>query len=367
MKNTIIILIILIFSLHCRSNLFAFFHNGGDKDNGGDICEQKFLKIRDDLSNWVSNGDLLDINLPESIPIPLYRRKMLNAFQFSIVSCTDEKVYVGKSEKTCKNYMDINGDNRIECNRDLFMNKTDVDDRYILVHHEYAGIADFETNRSKEESRYFISENISAATVINFKKRSEIIKNTPNFLRFSNDEYFLAHGFGPLSFEVLKRHIFSSNERSSIRSPGFLLLDQGESIALKIQLPDGNDLISLRFSPSLDGHYVDVYLLEDTILQGISPVLLARENSDKNKKYNSEALHTEFNVSFTPHLFDDKSFSLDIGLFLKNRMIEGRKRRSFMFKLELEQINSIPFWHILYLKSDGEIQSLIFTPSAKND
>jgi hypothetical protein len=67
---------------------------------------------------------------------------------------------VGEAEKTCKNFIGRQGLARIECNTKRFL-ETDESDQYILVHHEFAGLAGLEVNQG-EDSDYQISNQIAA-------------------------------------------------------------------------------------------------------------------------------------------------------------------------------------------------------------
>ncbi|WP_413287936.1 hypothetical protein [Bdellovibrio sp. HCB337] len=132
---------------------------GYDHGNGGDMCEYRFKTVQDDLTAWIAKGGSAYLQLPPEISHEKYNIYMLDKIQAAKVSCIDEKVFVGNAEKTCKNFVEANGTSRILCNRDRFMT-TPESDQYVLVHHEYAGLAGFEVNTG-ETSHYEISNQIS--------------------------------------------------------------------------------------------------------------------------------------------------------------------------------------------------------------
>jgi hypothetical protein len=127
--------------------------------NGGDICEDHFKIVRDDIQAWILSGGSAGLILPAGIPIQQYNSKMLAAIGGAQVSCTDKPVTVHGVEKTCENFTDKSGSSKIICNSELFMQTTDSD-RYVLVHHEYAGLAGFEENDGAS-SQYSISNQIT--------------------------------------------------------------------------------------------------------------------------------------------------------------------------------------------------------------
>lgn len=127
--------------------------------NGGDICEKSFLTVRDDISSWIGKGGSAGLEFPSEISQERYDTGMLQMMRKASVSCTTEAVLIGAAEKTCKNFEDENGDTRVLCNVKRFL-ETSASDQYVLVHHEYAGLAGIEVNAG-EESRYSLSKQIS--------------------------------------------------------------------------------------------------------------------------------------------------------------------------------------------------------------
>ncbi len=153
MKNLLLLSGLLLLSTQ------AYARAGQDKGNGGDICENKFIEVREDIYSWLTNGGSKNLKLPKNISHKDYLTKMGQQITIAKVSCTENRILVGKAEKTCKNFID-NGTPRIICNSRLF-SEASVEDQYVLVHHEYAGLAGFETNNGSESSKYTISNQLS--------------------------------------------------------------------------------------------------------------------------------------------------------------------------------------------------------------
>lgn len=134
----------------------------GDKTgNGGDLCESRIKLIRDDLGSWISregykNLDIIDL----SIDLELYRKKMSYALTSrQSISCVERILAIDGSEKTCVNRKRSDGTSEITCNIRRFNNLSESD-QYVLVHHEYAGLAGIEVN-GKDGSVYPLSNQIS--------------------------------------------------------------------------------------------------------------------------------------------------------------------------------------------------------------
>ncbi|MFL5813961.1 MAG: hypothetical protein ACJ763_10325 [Bdellovibrionia bacterium] len=137
----------------------ALAGKGGETGGGGDICEDRFKTVRDDIRFWIEKGGSDHLKLAFDPAIPPYRSAMSDKIVRAQISCTSDKVMVGTSEKTCKNYIDQSGTPRILCNSARFM-ATSESDQYVLVHHEYAGLAGLETPDG-ESSNYAISNQLT--------------------------------------------------------------------------------------------------------------------------------------------------------------------------------------------------------------
>lgn len=127
--------------------------------NGGDVCESRIQTIRNDISAWITKNGSAALKLPKGLPLAQFNTSMMNAFTKTSVACVDENLFVGAAEKTCKNMITQFGKSLIQCNYARFMATTETE-QYMLIHHEYAGVAGFEVN-SGEESDYAISRQIT--------------------------------------------------------------------------------------------------------------------------------------------------------------------------------------------------------------
>jgi hypothetical protein len=132
---------------------------GHKEGNGGDMCEDRIKVIRDDIASWIQKGGSKGLKLSDSADLSEYNSAMLKHISSAQISCTSEKVLVGGVEKTCKNSLDETNTPQIICNAQRFIGTGDSD-QYILVHHEYAGLAGFEAT-DQGDSHYEISNQIS--------------------------------------------------------------------------------------------------------------------------------------------------------------------------------------------------------------
>ena len=133
---------------------------GPGASGGGDACEDRIKVIRDDLKAWISNGGSAGLKLPQTVTLHQYNTSMPDFIGRAQVSCTDRAVKIGSADKTCRFFWNSSGIPQIECNRTAFVNETKEDDQYVLVHHEYAGLAGFEVTDG-EDSKYPISNQIT--------------------------------------------------------------------------------------------------------------------------------------------------------------------------------------------------------------
>lgn len=180
MKN-----LLLIGTLLLSINLFA----GNEKGNGGDICENKIQNIKNDIESWLLNGEFKGIKLPAGLSEEVYKNGMLEAVKKSLLSCTNDKVKIGNAEKTCKNF-DDKRETRIVCNFDRIM-KTNDEELYRLIHHEFAGVAGFELNKGEETSNYEISNGINP-----FLKKEIVLKLGVKKANIVYAEYCLSVNYG---------------------------------------------------------------------------------------------------------------------------------------------------------------------------
>jgi hypothetical protein len=149
----------LVICLMCFWGNLSNAKLGGEEGNGGDMCEDRIKEIRDDLKTWIIKDGSRGLKLPADVSLASYNSKMLNVISRAKISCGADPIFIGRAEKTCKNFIDSNGQESIQCNFDRVL-KTPESDQYVLIHHEYAGLAGFEVN-NEEDSNYGISNQIS--------------------------------------------------------------------------------------------------------------------------------------------------------------------------------------------------------------
>lgn len=158
--------------------------------NGGDICEDRIKSVGEDIASWIKAGGSQGLALPKGVSVSQYNDKMLKEIASAEISCVDSKIVVNGVEKTCKNFGADEGVPQIVCNSTRFMETSDSD-QYVLVHHEYAGLAGFEVNTGATSS-YLISNQLSEYLVDETVKKLAIKKTPP----ISNS--------GPTSYQQLK-------------------------------------------------------------------------------------------------------------------------------------------------------------------
>lgn len=140
-------------------------HEGG----GGDASEIRVDEIRSDILNWITRGGSKELILKD-ITLIEYREKMIRILQPKNVIVlfvendnsddTDLKVSVDGKPKTCRGFVsqkDLKP--YILCNAAKFRGTSDSD-QYKLIHHEFAGLVEVETNEGAA-SDYQISSQIS--------------------------------------------------------------------------------------------------------------------------------------------------------------------------------------------------------------
>ena len=143
--------------------LVAFNAFCGQDRGGGDSCENSIQVIRDDLKNWIYNKGHEDLKLPDGMTAEMYSNSMLEVMQNTKIECVGEgdigyPIVVYGVAKVCEFKKDVSK-NQITCDYKKFQSMNE-DDQYVLIHHEYAGLADLESPDT-HISRYDISNQIS--------------------------------------------------------------------------------------------------------------------------------------------------------------------------------------------------------------
>lgn len=137
----------------------------GQDRGGGDPCENQIKVIRSDLSVWIQNGGPKELHLPDGISVDKYSTQMLQKIEKAKVRCIgrgdkDFPVEVYGTPKVCKFEVESNQDSTITCDRSAFL-ALDESKQYVLVHHEYAGLAGVEVPL-KDDSQYEVSNQITS-------------------------------------------------------------------------------------------------------------------------------------------------------------------------------------------------------------
>lgn len=133
---------------------------------GGDLCEKRILEVADDISAWIKAGGSAELNFSADVTLEHYNSGMMTAIDTTKVRCVKPgdkgyPVHIGNTPKACR-FDRTAGETFITCDYEVFMNKnaTTESDQYVLVHHEYAGIAGVE-NPNEEISTYSLSSQIT--------------------------------------------------------------------------------------------------------------------------------------------------------------------------------------------------------------
>lgn len=136
---------------------------GGMNSGGGDPCESRIKVIRDDFKSWISQGGPQGLRLPKGISLGSYILRMSYYIDNAKVACVssasaDYPVQVQGTPKVCR-FDRSQSESRITCESSRF-SKLSETDQYVLIHHEYAGLADIERPNG-DDSNYEISNQIS--------------------------------------------------------------------------------------------------------------------------------------------------------------------------------------------------------------
>jgi len=137
---------------------------GGSDRGGGDLCEARIKLVRDDIKDWIEQGGSNSLTFPAGVDGRQYSTAILKSIEQAKVMCVGPgddgyPVEVNGTAKVCRFDREWFGNSKITCNYDKFQ-AMEQSDQYILVHHEYAGLAGLE-NPNGADSVYEISNQIS--------------------------------------------------------------------------------------------------------------------------------------------------------------------------------------------------------------
>ena len=153
---------------------------GPRSGGGGDLCENRIQIVRDDIKTWISAGGAKSLNLPSGVSADQYAFSMMTQIDTTKVSCVGQgdvsyPVQINGTPKIC---IFLDGANKqVICDFDKFQ-KLSQSDQYVLIHHEYAGLAKIE-NPEDDISTYQTSNQISGFLTNVEVKRLSIVKPTP--------------------------------------------------------------------------------------------------------------------------------------------------------------------------------------------
>lgn len=174
-------LILGLFASVLNNPTFAVSKMGGDSGGGGDTCEDRIKLVRDDLRSWIHSGGSQGLSLPKQISTQQYIDQMLDAIENAKIQCVGQgdagyPVLVAGTPKICRFDQDTE---KAQITCDLVkLNSLSESDQYVLVHHEYAGLAGVELPNGND-SHYEVSNQISEYLVDQVVKRLAIKPQPP--------------------------------------------------------------------------------------------------------------------------------------------------------------------------------------------
>ncbi|WPU63268.1 hypothetical protein [Peredibacter starrii] len=168
-------------------SMLAFNAFAGQDRGGGDICENQIKIIRDDLANWIQKDGHKNLKL-SGIDSNQYALGMLDQIKQAKIKCVGQgdsgyPVEVYGSPKVCRFDKGLLKRPTITCSREDFM-KLNETNQYVLIHHEYAGLAGIESP-NKDDSHYQVSNQISSYLVDMVVKRLSVKTTSPDQPDFS--------------------------------------------------------------------------------------------------------------------------------------------------------------------------------------
>ena len=187
--------------LSCSAVFGAKALAGVKEGGGGDLCEDRIKIIRDDLRLWIGMGGSAPLRLTAGWDEKKYSLEMDRKISSTKIRCVGNNdsaypVKVGNSPKTCR-FDVVEAANYITCDRDKFQS-TSESDQYVLIHHEFAGLAGIELPDG-EDSNYSVSNQIAEYLVDQVVKRLAVKASAPTgriYLteivdhdRYSGDKY----------------------------------------------------------------------------------------------------------------------------------------------------------------------------------
>jgi len=205
--------LVLGFSALTLSNsLFAANTTGSDSGGGGDASEVRVNEIRSDILEWIKKGGAAAFKLPSRISYDEYvltmsdiltAKKVVIGFVENDDEKNDElKVSVNGTAKTCRGfYSQTDLKPHILCNISRF-EKTSESDQYVLIHHEYAGLVNVESNEgaaSDYEISSQITKSLTEQTVLKLAVKTSSPPSPTPSLKAACYNTLRKHGFSLMS------------------------------------------------------------------------------------------------------------------------------------------------------------------------
>lgn len=152
---------------------------GSEGVGGGDLCENRIKIVRDDLKSWILSGGSAGLKLPEEVTLSEYNSSMLEQLDNAVIRCVSEgdvgfPVQIDNIPKVCR-FNKFQGKSFLTCDYQKFQLIAQAD-QYVLIHHEYAGLADIE-NPKGADSNYSLSNQLSGYLINQVVKKLSIVPN----------------------------------------------------------------------------------------------------------------------------------------------------------------------------------------------
>jgi hypothetical protein len=134
----------------------------GQDTGGGDSCENRIMSIRDDIKDWIQKGGSNNLVFSDKVTSDHYSQVMLAEIKNAKIRCVGEgdegyPVNIEGTAKVCR--YDKSANSQITCDYKKFQGVSESD-QYVLVHHEFAGLAGIELPNG-DISSYALSNQIS--------------------------------------------------------------------------------------------------------------------------------------------------------------------------------------------------------------
>ena len=267
-KLLILLLLIATFS-------FAQAKVGSEGVGGGDVCENRIKVIRDDITKWITDDGARMLLLPNEMSSNFYSNEMLSYIKITKVRCVSNgdigfPVSVEGVPKVCR--FDKNEKTSIiTCDYNKFQAATDIN-QYLLIHHEYAGLADVEIPNSSD-SDYSVSNQIISFLVDQVIKKLSINTEVKNYEILNSPKtssYAIAWGTQEkkINFNIFNN--MSSEEISDYVSEkkmnNFLVNTFTKEIITTLDI----DFAFYNSKGSVDGGGMESLSLNDILIEGPS-------------------------------------------------------------------------------------------------